>query len=53
MEPQQQQLNIDELFKIIGQKDVQLQIINQMLMQSQQEKAKLEEELKKIKEDKK
>lgn len=50
---EQQQLNIDELFKIIGELNVQLRVTNQMVMGLQQEKAKLEEDLKKAKEDKK
>jgi len=50
---EQQQLPIDELFKIIGELNVQLRVTNQMVMGLQQEKAKLEEDLKKAKEDKK
>ena len=46
---EQQQLSIDELFKIIGELNVQLRIANQMIMGLQQEKAKLEEDLKKDK----
>ena len=51
MEPQQ--LSVDELFKTIGELTVQLRVTNQMIAGLQQEKTKLEEELKKTKEDKK
>ena len=49
----QQQISADELFKIIGELTVQLRVTNQMIVDLQQEKAKLEEEVKKAKEGKK
>ena len=52
MEPQQQ-LSVDELFKTIGELTVQLRVVNQMIMQLQQEKAKREAEAKKAVEVKK
>ena len=52
MEPQQQ-ISADELFKIIGELTVQLRVANQMIVNLQQEKTKLETEAKKATEIKK
>ena len=52
-QPQQQQLDVKELFATIGELTVQLRVANQAIMQLQQEKAKREEEAKKAKEEKK
>ena len=58
MDPKQpqapmQQLSIDELFQMIGEFNVQVRIANQMIKELQQEKTKLQEELNKMKENKK
>lgn len=51
-QPQMQQISIDELFKDLGEKGFALKMAHQMIAQLQQEKAKLEEELKKSKDKK-
>ena len=51
MEPQQ--LDVKELFATIGELTVQLRVANQMIVNLQQEKARLGEDIKKAKEDKK
>ena len=50
-QPQQQQLDVKELFATIGELTVQLRVANQMIVNLQQEKAKRNEDLKKSKED--
>ena len=50
-QPQQQQLDVKELFATIGELTVQLRVANQMIVNLQQEKAKRDEDLKKPKED--